>query len=156
MSTSSDDAPEPRREVVTVDYATGFQTVRAATPEELRAARARIESFLANEAKRSLAENIYQVLMQPVRQASRTENADLRRLHRERLLDGLYGVEGSTYSRPCAACGLPGPWFVCLRCSTGVPGLSPWRIKPEAAARIRTKMYARRYDEPLPLPGSER
>jgi hypothetical protein len=87
-------------------------------------------------------------------QIARARNEDLRRLWRERVLERLYGLCGSTFERPCAACGEPGPWFVCLRCSTGVAGHRFWplRIKPEAAERIKAKMYARRNEEPLSLP----
>lgn len=82
----------------------------------------------------------------------REANADARRLHRERVLERLYGLAGSTLERPCAACDEPGPWFVCLLCSTGMPRNGTWRISPGAAARIRAKAYARRNEPALPLP----
>lgn len=84
----------------------------------------------------------------PARYMRRTTNAYARERWRERVLERLYGSEGSTYERPCAACGGPGPWFVCLLCSTGMPstgtwrGMRAWRIRPGAAARIRARMAA--------------
>lgn len=84
------------------------------------------------------------------------ENADARRLHRERLLERLYGLRGTIYERPCAACGGPSPWFVCLLCSTGMPSKGTWRIKPEAAARIRAKMAAGAHVPKMPTKGEGR
>lgn len=73
---------------------------------------------------------------------TRKTNAEARERWRERVLERLYGLCGTIYERPCAACGGPGPWFVCLLCSTGMPSKGTWRIRPEAAARIRAKMAA--------------
>lgn len=99
-------------------------------------------------------EAILSVLEDSNREADRVReaNADARRLHRERVLDRLYGLCGSTYERPCAACDEPGPWFACLQCSRGMPCKGTWRLMPEAAARIRAKAYARRNEPALPLP----
>lgn len=55
-------------------------------------------------------------------------------------------------SRPCAACGETGPRFVCLGCSMGSPSKGTWRITPWAAARIRAKAHAARFDPVAPLP----
>lgn len=82
----------------------------------------------------------------------REENAEARQRHRERALERLYGLCGSTYERPCAACGEFSPWFVCLLCSTGMPIKGTWRIKPEAAERVRAKLRAMRDAPALPLP----
>lgn len=88
------------------------------------------------------------------RRAVRKENAEARERWRERVLQRLYGINGSTGVRTCASCGCGGFWYVCMACSTGVPSKhnSTWRIKPEAAARIRAKAHAARFDPVLPLP----
>lgn len=111
-------------------------SVTAALQEEA----ARLQWTLAAEAKLRLAEMLYGAIAGPAREASRKRNAEARDRWRQRVLS-----DPAWHStRPCAACGDPSPWFVCTGCSTGYPGgePSPWRIRPEAAARIRAKMCA--------------
>jgi hypothetical protein len=79
----------------------------------------------------------------------RRENAEARERWRERVLLSL----DWHHERPCASCGLVHGVFVCHLCDVGLPCPGGgWRLRPEAAERIRAKAKARRYDEPLPLP----